>query len=735
MVLCVKFVKILNSQKMMTSNFLTNFINSILCDPAYSPDPDTYLGVIWEVYDISTLHPIHDPDTNPFEHPFEVAYLHITGQIKELFQNQIMSELIESRENRINQIYSFIRRMKITNHIFRYINKHRHTFIHKTVACKVAEYISNLYFGVLESNFDDLVNVAISSLNPIMIEGNQEKADFTLLESLIYLINSAAAGYKVEEYESFKLNPEKAREERWSTLYNEYVNEKIMLKLNEFFETIAKETENALPLLIPGIVDKVFNFTKKLKNIHTRNLICDILYNNVVENEIITLNNALTSKRAIDIIINKDNEYSLERKYLSSLTYHPKSLSFVQHFFSRFMDNFIEPLEKEVNIKNLGLLMLKFLDYINDFKTLAYEDIYVRETESFVSFMEKEISNKLKVAKFHQKFGGNYQVVLAFIVDAYLKRGNSFKNTVQAQHMIKLLSYAEERDIFITHHTNNLFVRTATRSTTGLTYEKTFLNKIAEFINEENLAKSYSILEAAKQEEVFNSKFSYFTIKRQLAPLKRNYPSFPLPKDYQENVEKVSAELKKKHPNYEYEWLHYLGTANLKLQTEKGISYLTTSVAQVSVLNSLIKVKKIPFSDLASLVGIDQAFLEVIIRTLSNAKLVILEGGEKGKINTNTIIFNNKYHMPKAIITDNWTPKVIKVRNLDLQRSKCAQAAIVRIMKQNRMMKTQQLMEIVINELSRLFPITINDIQSCIRELISDEYLEEKEDSHLAYRE
>jgi hypothetical protein len=168
--------------------------------------------------------------------------------------------------------------------------------------------------------------------------------------------------------------------------------------------------------------------------------------------------------------------------------------------------------------------------------------------------------------------------------------------------------------------------------------------------------------------------------------------------------------------------------------TTAGVSQLTASIPQFTVLTRLCGAKT-AFSDLAKGTEMDEATLGVIVKLLCDAKMVLAQGYANGDWSNATLSVNPKFCAKKMAIADNWTPKVVKIKDLSQMRFLAAEACMVRIMKGSRMMKTQQLIERMIKETSPLFAVTLDDIKRCMNYLISQGYIQRSDDEHVMYVE
>ena len=709
------------------------FLKKIIINPDFLPDQNEYISIMWNTYALTTLNPrllISDgnDNRNPYNNSFEELYDIIINNIDKI-RTENFIEILQNSDNSIHHMITFKKRMKVIDHIFQYINDRRSIFIKHDFSCKISHYLAAVYFDEFAELFDTIVDQSIQLLEKDLNIQNLKSEAFSIIDGLIYLCHIAEEGYN--NYINYNNNAKFYN--NYSSIYQNYVRDKICLKIKTFFQkSLDKITLN----ILPDFVESFYMFLSNIKNISTRIQIGDDMYDFIISKFVNDINSKLLSLSSVEVIENS----MPEGKYLRVFSFHSNSHNYLQSFFSKFLEDVTSNFEKEANVRNLGLKMLNFLDLVNKFKNNIYEDIFSTGKENIISIFQNEIVLKLQKTRFNQKFEFIYQIALSYIIDAFLKKGYSFKNLATENKMMQLLSFTKDKYVFILYHTNNLFYRIATQSTNGISKELSFINKIKEQVGDEAVQKAYAILENNFVQ--YKEGFYYICMKKSLAPGELGYHEVSLPSDYLDSIQKLTQFLKNKNYNYNYEWVHYLATANAKFITSKGTSFLTCSIGQVCVLKALVAHPSISFNELCMLVNIQQTYLKIILISLSKAKLIQLNNKEseskqgKLEISDSTMIsLNTGFYKSKALIADNWEPKPIKISNISAMRCNQIKACIVKIMKAKRILHIQQLVEIVVDELIPLFPVEKIQITNIIKELEAGQYLELKGDSHIIYIE
>jgi hypothetical protein len=363
------------------------------------------------------------------------------------------------------------------------------------------------------------------------------------------------------------------------------------------------------------------------------------------------------------------------------------------------------------------------------FKKLIFDSDY-----SIGRSAKTSLSSALESCPFHARFGSTFAIALAFVVDSSLKRGQSQKATVKEHHIITLLSCLSERDIFLRHHQDFLFVRLATRSTIGLDYERSFLDSIAGVVTEDNLGQCRELLDDGR--EFAHENFYYRAFRHGLVGRIRTEGLVPIHPDYGRLSSIVDTILKREYPSRKYRWLHHLATAEVKISTGGGITHVTMSLAGLSVLGVIAKEERIAVGKLTAVANVASEWIVHVIHHFKVGGIITIE--ERCNNEEAVVVMNRgwaKQGKQKVVMAENWAPRPIAVQKITENRMQAAQAKIVMLMKRARMMRNQQLIEKTMEQTATLFPITMVDIRQAIQIAIGAGYIEQVDDEHLRYIE
>lgn len=686
------------------------FLNKIITDPDFLPTSEMYVDTAYLSFELCTKYAgiFSNPAENPCKSPFEELYNFLESTFTQVIEQNL--KIPQDEENTIQNIESQLRtyskRVNIINHVFSNVYMKKRSFINIQNIYEPQDLISaQLYTKCYKDYLPMIIEKHIEECCEIF---SSKEHDFSILSSLIYLIDCTS---KIVGRDVYVAN----------------VKELIIPKFRNLFDRFIDCDIN----LMIFVVMQLYNFTDLFQNRNTTEQIRLQFYQAIIMPRLSEIVDVLkkfnfTDLFATDSVINEKNLLKVLSFVINDYT-----IKLIEEFYESFVKDFVSSFAQETNIRNLAASMLKLMQLNDSFLCLLYDN-----SGMFVKITRQKMAEALHAATYCDKFGKKFPTALAFIVDAYLKRGNAFKNTVKQTHISRLLSLVTERDIFVTHHHNNLFLRLVTRSTIGIEHERNFLESIAGVVMEENIEKSINLLnEANEHNEPSIKQFYYITIKNSSAPRDLIGPNIPLPIEYEKSVKEVNVLLKKRFPTKVHDWVHYFSTVEFKMMTKAGVSLITASLGQFNLLQSFVKSSQLSGKEIYSIVAMDPNYVDLILRTLLLAKIITIVKGSKENMTNATFAINSKFQQKKAVIADNWTPRVVKVKNLGPMRTQATEAAIVKIMKKARMMKTQELVEKVMFETSHLFPITIAEIHQCIQHLIAGAYLEQSDDTHMSYLE
>ena len=677
-----------------------NVVEKIVKDPSFFPDPTTYMNTALNVYRLSTG---QDPLSVSNWSPFENLYSIVTEKVTDL-SRQLFSDCED--ENLRNYLKTFIRRTNFLDHVFEYIQKHRTSFVHFRETPTLSDILCKQFLGLVAPNGStervaNLTQMAIDEMEQIFEE---KDVSCDVLHALFFIHSRAC----IQMPYTFTFDIFRARFFKCCGKHTDVQLEKLPHVVREIAHIVEYLDSNDKDV-IRGIVSTVLLTEPRIKEIK------DCL---------------LESEESLKELL-KSNSW--KTGLLTVLSFANNGQQALKEIHEKFVLELTNGIQEKETSAALTTELIEILRTDSNFIGYLYEP-----SHGYEKMLKAELSRVLNEIAFPVQVGGKIPHVLAHITDGALKRGSTTRKLLTNENIATLLSYVYDRDLFLQTYGVYLFQRLGTRSTRGLSEEKAVLNQLAGVVMEINLKKLRDILDHAQEHtDPAAPKFSYILLRKSDIHQRQSLTTFR-PKPYCALVDTVTKNLQTQNPNHMYTWMDHMATAEVKIKLGARISSFVVSLLQYGLIEMLSQhqvVSGVMLNDL----HVEEGRIKQAIMPLIKAKLVAIVSGSMTEMGSAQFRLNlERPASPTGntvILADNWSFPV-KTRNPDVQsRTEATQAMIVRIMKTKKMVKKQQLLELVMTEAANIFPVTVAGIQKAVETLLAKEYLEEKDSEYLIYVE
>ena len=672
-------------------------VEEIIKNPGYFPDPETYMNTALNVYRLSTG---QAQLSHSAYSPFENLYMIVREKMKTLSCDVFNKPEKELRD----YLRTFVRRATFLDHVFEYILKHRASFVHRMEPPTLSGILCTVFVRLCLLDTDpgrdeklerveNLTQLAIAEMEQLF---ENKKVSCDVLLALFFIHSRACVPIPY----NFTFDVFRSR----------------FFKCCENHKDVTLETLSHVVAEITHFMEYLDNDEKDL----IRSIVTTVLLD---ESRIQEIKDTLLKESFKELS-------NLKAGLLKVLSFASNGQQALRDVYERFIREHTDKMRGEAKTNELTSEMVEMLDANSKFVDCLYYP-----SQGCDKILKSELSRFLNEMEFHAQVGGKITNVLANIIDGALKRGSTTRQMLTK--IVTLLSYVYDRDVFLQTYSVYLFQRLGARSTRGLPEEKAVLNEISKVVTETNLKQLHNILDNAQERtDPAAPKLSYILLQQSDVRVQRQPLNTFRPKAYCDLVDTVTKNLQQQNPNHKYSWIDSLATAEVKIKLGDRISSFLMSLVQYGVIEVLSQQSVVSGSMFRDL-QVEETRIKQALNSLIRVKLVDIVSGSLTEMEAAQFQLNLKRPAaPKTVIVaDNWSLPV-KTRRPDTQsRAEATKAMIVRIMKTKKMVKKQQLTELVMNEAANIFPVTEAAIQQAVKQLLATDYLEEKDSTYLIYVE
>ncbi|KAG7447775.1 Cullin-domain-containing protein [Guyanagaster necrorhizus] len=299
-----------------------------------------------------------------------------------------------------------------------------------------------------------------------------------------------------------------------------------------------------------------------------------------------------------------------------------------------------------------------------------------------------------------------------------------------------LFKYLEDKDAFQTFYTTKLSKRliqgvsasdeseasmvSKLKEACGFEYTK----KIQRMFTEISLSKDLTDSFKDQNHDDTGITFTVMVLGTNFWPLHPPTHGFTIPVEIIPTYEGFTKYYQSKHSGRKLTWLWNYSTNELRTNYLNQKYILMTSAYQMAVLVQYNRNDTLSLDELSAATAISKDILSQVLALLVKAKILVNEEKDQYDLNPGFKSKKIRVNLNQRIKAEVKAESSDVLKAVDEDRKYVIRAAIVRIMKANRTMKNQALIQEVISQVSQRFVPKIPDIKKAVEALLEQEYIE-----------
>ncbi|KAG7447738.1 Cullin-domain-containing protein [Guyanagaster necrorhizus] len=437
-----------------------------------------------------------------------------------------------------------------------------------------------------------------------------------------------------------------------------------------------------------------------------------------------------------------------------------EDLQRIYSLMSRISDG-LDPLRKrfEVHVKQAGLSAISRLvgegsavDVDAKIYVDALLEVHQKNSETITRCFRGEVGFAASLDKACEGFVNRNAAtgssstkspeLLAKHADILLRKDNKMAEgdlESTLNRVMVLFKYLEDKDIFQTFYTTKLSKRLIQGVSASDESEASMISKLKEACGFEytnkiqrmftDMSLSKDLTDSFKERMTQNHDdmditFTVMVLGTNFWPLHPPTHGFTIPVEIMPTYERFTKYYQSKYSGRKLTWLWNYSKNELRTNYLNQKYILMTSAYQMVILVQYNRNDTLSLDELSAVTAISKDILSQVLALLVKAKILVNEKKDQYDLNPGFKSKKIRVNLNQRIKAEVKAESSDVLKAVDEDRKYVIRAAIVRIMKANRTMKNQALIQEVISQVSQRFVPKIPDIKKAVETLLEQEYIE-----------
>ncbi|PBK89611.1 Cullin-domain-containing protein [Armillaria gallica] len=318
--------------------------------------------------------------------------------------------------------------------------------------------------------------------------------------------------------------------------------------------------------------------------------------------------------------------------------------------------------------------------------------------------------------------GSKSSEVLVKYADRLLRKDKSLEEVNAEERVLMCI----DKDVFLHFYAARLSKRLIYGVSASDKSEASMISKLGKACGSEYTSKLRQML----MEQFNDATFSVMVLGSNCWLLNRPVYGFTIPREIYPTYDRFQKYYRTKHSGRKLTWLWNYSRSELRTNYLDQRYVLMTSSYQMVILLLYNDHSLLSLSELVTATSIPKEIITQVVSVLVKARILVNEDSEQYSLNSNFKSKKVRVNVNQPIKAEGQTEVM---RDVQEDRKYVIQATIVRIMKAQKSMNNEHLVQEVIKQISQRFTPQVPNIRKAIDILLEKEYIQQVPGDTLTY--